>query len=167
LSPLAGSDEARFKRGRLIHTLFQFLPELPVDARRDRAMAWLALPAHDLSEKQQAEILQSVFAVLERPGFAHVFGPGARAEVPITGMLGASIVSGQIDRLVVTDDSVLILDYKTNRPAPTTPDAVSSTYKTQLRLYRDLLKKIWPDKDIRTALLWTDGPSLMDMTLDL
>lgn len=167
LSPLAGDDSARFKRGSLIHTLFQFLPDLAPDQRHSRAADWLARPAHQLSQAQQSEIMKAVFDVLDHSDFADLFGPRARAEVPITGMLGPAIVSGQIDRLLITDDSITVLDYKTNRPAPRTKDGVSPTYKAQLRLYRDLLKKIYPNKDIRAALLWTDGPALMDMTLDL
>jgi len=167
LSPLSGMNEARFKRGRLIHTLFQFLPELPANDRRVRASEWLARPVHKLTDTQQHEILDAVMRVLENPGFANLFGPQARAEVPVTGMMGNTVVSGQIDRLMVADDEIVILDYKTNRPAPATREGVSPVYKTQLRLYRDLLKKVYPNKDIRAVLLWTDGPRLMDMTLDL
>lgn len=165
LSPLFGDTTWRFRRGRIIHTLFQFLPELPQDTRRERAAEWLARPAHDLDATARAEILESVMAVLEDAAFAPLFGPDARAEVPLTGLLTPThIVSGQIDRLLVTPDEVLVLDYKTNRPAPRDVAGVPDAYKRQMRTYRDLLRKIWPERPVRCALLWTDGPRLMDLT---
>ena len=65
-------------------------------------------------------MLEQVCVLLDDPRFAQLFLPGSRAEVPIVGRLagGTLAVSGQVDRLAVTDDSVLIADYKTNRPAP-------------------------------------------------
>jgi len=165
ISPLFGDIGHRFKRGRIIHTMFQFLPELPADIRTERATAWLAQPAHDLSASEQAEILAAVMNVLNDPAFGPLFGPDARAEVPLTGLIeGGRIVSGQMDRLVVTATQIMVLDYKTNRPAPKTPDAVPEAYKAQLRTYRDLLRRIWPEKQVSCALLWTDGPRLMDIT---
>ena len=66
---------------------------------------------------------REVLAVLDDPRFAPLFAPGSRAEVPIVGRLARPgrtpiLVSGQVDRLVVTPTAVLIADYKTNRPAP-------------------------------------------------
>lgn len=165
LSPLFGDISYRFRRGRLIHTLFQFLPDLPVTQREERAKAWLSMPAHDLDNAAQMEILSSVMAVLADSAFAPLFGPDARAEVPLTGLLGPqSIVSGQIDRLLVTDKTVMVVDYKTNRPAPKDVADVPEAYRRQMRTYRDLLRAIWPEHEVRCALLWTDGPRLMDIT---
>ena len=64
--------------------------------------------------------------------FSDLFAPGSRAEVPIVGRLilgGETIrVSGQIDRLMVTQSAVLIADFKTNRPAPRRIEDVPPTY---------------------------------------
>lgn len=164
-SPLLGDTSWRFRRGRIIHTLFQFLPDLPREERSKRAKDWLAQPAHALDDAAQTEILESVFAVLNDPSFAPIFTGNARAEVPLTGLLGPhTIVSGQIDRLLVGDNEILAIDYKTNRPAPPTPEGVPQAYRDQMRTYRDVLGRIWPGRTVRCALLWTDGPDLMDIT---
>ena len=63
-------------------------------------------------------LVDSALAVLDHPDFAPVFAPGSRAEVEIAGRIGGATLSGRIDRLAVADDRVLIVDYKTNRPAP-------------------------------------------------
>jgi len=167
-SPLLGDLSYRYRRGRIIHTLFQFLPDLPVDQREIRALEWLKQAAHSLRVDEQNEIFESTFNVLNNPAFAKVFTADGRAEVPLTGLLprgdGHTIVSGQIDRLVVTESEVTVLDYKTNRPAPKKLEDVPEAYLAQLRTYRDLLALIWPEKPVKCALVWTDGPALMDVT---
>jgi ATP-dependent helicase/nuclease subunit A len=74
------------------------------------------------------------------------------------------MVSGQVDRLAVTRESVLIADYKTNRPAPQRLDDVPPAYVTQLALYRAVLLQLYPEKAIRAALVWTDVPDLMEIS---
>jgi ATP-dependent helicase/nuclease subunit A len=119
-----------------------------------------------LSEDQQAEIVQEIMAILNHPDFAPIFGPGSMAEVPITGLLDEStLISGQIDRLLITDNEILIVDYKTNRPPPDNVDDVPIQYKNQLQSYARTLEKIYPDRPIKTALLWTNVPALMDIEL--
>ena len=76
-------------------------------------------------------------------------------------------MSGQIDRLAITADAVLIADYKTNRDPPTSVDAVPPAYVGQLALYRALLGKIYPDRPIRAALVWTELPDLMELPADM
>ncbi len=99
--------------------------------------------------------------MLAAPEHAPLFGPRSRAEVPIVGLVGRFAVSGQIDRLAVTDEAVLVIDYKTNRPPPATAAEVPAAYRRQMAAYRALLAEVYPDRPIRCALLWTDGPHLM------
>ena len=101
--------------------------------------------------------------ILDDPGCAALFGPGSAAEVPVTGLVGTAAISGQIDRLAVTQAEVIIVDYKTNRPPPTRAQDVPALYLKQMAAYRGLLRRIYPDRPVRCALLWTDGPSLMDL----
>ncbi len=167
LSPLAGDATARFRRGRLIHRLLQTLPDLDEAAREDAARRFLASPAHALDAAAQGEIAGAVFAVLREPAFAEIFAPGARAEAAIVGRIDfagrPTLVSGQIDRLCVTQSDVLVVDYKTNRPAPARVEEVSPAYLAQMAAYRAVLGGIYPGRAIRCALLWTDGPRLMEL----
>ncbi len=161
-SPLhGGEDQYRFRRGNVTHTLLQFLPSLN-RAEWERAAAHY-VSGQDLSPAIQAEIVSETMAILNDPAFTAVFGPGSMAEVPITALIDKTLISGQIDRLLVTPDSILIVDYKTNRPAPTDVKDVPALYRTQLRAYRDTLAKIYPGRTIRCALLWTDGPRMMEI----
>jgi ATP-dependent helicase/nuclease subunit A len=163
-SPLATDGRDRFKRGLLVHRLLQSLPELPADKREAAARRFLALPSHGLAAEEQNEIRQETLGVLRHPDFAAIFGAGSQAEVPLVGLVEGRALSGQIDRLVVTDDRVLIIDFKTLRPPPATEEEVAPTYLHQLALYRAALARIYPRHRICCALLWTEGPRLMPIS---
>jgi ATP-dependent helicase/nuclease subunit A len=162
VSPLdAETAKTRFRRGILVHRLLQHLPALPPEDRDPAARAWLTGPAHGLDPATADALADEVLAVLEDPALAPVFGPGSRAEVPIVGVVGQAVVSGQVDRLHVADDRVTVVDFKTSRPAPTDPDKVSAAYYRQMALYRAVLTQVYPDRAIACALVWTAGPGLM------
>ncbi len=166
MSPLKSDDGARFKRGRIIHNLLQTLPDMAVDHREEALKSYLARDAHELSESQQLEIVEEIQAVLNDSEFAPLFGPGSRAEVPLIGEVAGQIMSAQLDRLLVTEDEILVVDFKTNRPPPTDPSNVADIYLRQMAAYRRALQNIYPGREIRCALLWTVGPHLMPLTTD-
>ena len=105
--------------------------------------------------------------MLADPAFGAVFAAGSRAEVEIAGRIaaggGTAEVAGRIDRLAVTDGQVLIVDYKTNRPAPERLEEAPADYVGQLALYRALLAKLYPKKAVAAAILWTERPALMEI----
>ena len=75
-------------------------------------------------------------------------------------------VTGQVDRLAVTGDAVLIGDYKTDRLVPSGLDEVPAAYLAQLALYRAVMSRHYPDKTVRAALIFTNAPVLMEMPVD-
>ena len=167
-SSAAGSPGERRKamaRGVLMHRLLQSLPDIPREARAAAARRHLARTADDFSVEEQESLFEQVRLVLEDARFSELFSPGSRAEIPIVGRLkgGTLAVSGQVDRLAVSGDAVLIADYKTNRPAPRQFEDVPPAYIRQLALYRAVLAQLYPDKLIRAALLWTQVPDLMEI----
>ena len=72
-------------------------------------------------------------------------------------------VSGQVDRLAVTESAVLIADYKSDRAVPRAADAISANYVGQLALYRAVLRLLYPNHEVRAALVWTLGPVLIEV----
>jgi ATP-dependent helicase/nuclease subunit A len=167
LSPLAGDGGLRFRRGRLIHRLLQSLPDLAVGDREAAARAWLNRPVHRLDPATAEEIVQEVLAVLAHPDLAPMFGVGSQAEVPVAGAIAGSVISGQVDRLLVTDREVTVLDYKSNRPPPSAAVEVPAIYLKQMAAYRSALRAVYPDRAVRCLLLWTDGPRPMPLPDDL
>ena len=169
-SPLGPDEGYRYHRGRIVHRLLQSLPDLAPESRPEAARRYLAQPLHELTAEQQEAILAETLAVLENPDFAPLFGPGSRAEVPLVGLVASAgegppqVVSGQLDRLLVTDEAVIAADYKTNRPPPAAEADVPSLYLRQMAGYRAVLQKIYPDRPVRCCLLWTDAPRLMQLS---
>ena len=168
-SPLArgegpGAGLGRFRRGDLIHRLLERLPDLPSPDRPDAARRMLARE-RDLTEDQRAEMIAAAFGVLDDARFAPVFGPGSRAEVALTGtapdLPGGVSISGRIDRLVVTPERVLVVDFKSNRPAPDHVEDADPAYVLQMATYAAVLRRLYPDRAVEAALVWTDGPKLM------
>jgi len=167
VSPLGTDAGVRFRRGRIVHSLLQTLPDMAPDARRGAAIRYVARPAHELTADEQTAIVNETLSVLSAPESAFLFGPGSRAEVPLVGRVGDSVVSAQLDRIVVQNGSVGIVDFKTNRPPPSRAEDVPAVYLRQMAVYRAALALVYPDKRIDCYLLWTDGPRLMPLPPDL
>jgi ATP-dependent helicase/nuclease subunit A len=151
------------ERGRLAHRLLQSLPDVPTERRAEIGARYLSVFAKGWVEDDRGKLLAEVIAVLDHSDFAEAFGKNSRAEVEIAGRLSDARVAGRIDRLAVTPDRVLIVDYKTNRPAPEKLADVPPAYITQLAIYRAILERLYPNRVVAAALLWTDGPSLMEI----
>ncbi|ABD05340.1 DNA helicase/exodeoxyribonuclease V, subunit A [Rhodopseudomonas palustris HaA2] len=167
-----GESEAQrqraLQRGTLVHRLLQSLPDLPADARASAAARYLARNAKDWNDEDRDALAARVLQVITATRFAVVFAPGSRAEVPIAGRLQRHgepvLVSGQIDRLVVTDAEVLIVDYKTNQVPPRSLAETPPAYLRQLALYRAVLARLYPQRPVRAALLWTEAPEIMEIS---
>jgi ATP-dependent helicase/nuclease subunit A len=157
----------RFRRGRLVHALLQHLPDHAPAQRAEAARAFLARPGHGLSDAEQAETLAEVLALLAEPEMQAALGPGSLAEAPIAGRVGDRLVNGQVDRLLVMPDRVLVLDYKTNRPPPATLAGVPPIYLRQMAAYRAVLRLAFPGRRVECALAWTYGARLMRLPDDL
>jgi ATP-dependent helicase/nuclease subunit A len=160
LSPLEGV--VRFRRGQVAHILLARLPELPPENQRGAALTYCEQNGFT------PELAEEVMAVLKHPDFAAAFGPDSQAEVAFQAALPAfgekAQITGRIDRLAVTPEEVLILDYKTNRPPPDREEDVDPVYLAQMALYRDGAARIFPGRRIVCGLVWTDGPRLMRLS---
>ncbi len=151
----------RFRRGRLVHALLQHLPDHAPSQRAAMAHRFLARPGHGLGSDEAAAVLAEVTALLANPLLADALGPASLAEAPLAGRVGGRLIAGQVDRLLVTADRVLVLDYKTNRPPPVTAEAVAPLYLRQMAAYRALLRAAFPGRAVECALVWTYGARVM------
>ncbi|MBO0661413.1 double-strand break repair helicase AddA [Jiella sp. MQZ9-1] len=153
------------RRGLAAHRMLEFLPDLAPEDRPRAARAILTALAHDLPVDEGEALMRQVLAVMAEPAFAPIFAPGSRAEVAVAGdvtLAGRQFtVNGMIDRLAVTADAVLIVDYKTNRLAPRDLSAVPDAYVVQLALYRALIQPLYLGKRVDAALIFTEAPRLI------
>jgi ATP-dependent helicase/nuclease subunit A len=152
------------ERGRLIHALFERLPAVATDQRAQAAERWLAGAGGVESPAERAEIAATVLAVLDDGRFGDLFGPDSLAEAPIAAVVADGVVvSGTVDRLLVTDSSVRVIDFKTGRYAPATPTDIPTYHLRQMAAYGAALAAIFPDRAIDMALLYTAGPVLFEL----
>ena len=165
LPPFGKQHLKRFQRGRLIHALLEILPEVAEADREARAWQFLASCLDPDEQPLADDVMQVTFRVLNAPELTSVFGPGGRAEAAIVGtgphLPDGLIINGRVDRLRVTPDEVLVVDYKTDRPPPKRLEDVAMPYLAQMGAYFDVLSSTYPDKSVKCALLWTDGPHFM------
>ena len=156
---------AALLRGTVMHRLLQSLPDIKPERRAETAKQFMTRAGPALPEDERNKLIAQALALLEQPRFAALFGVNSRAEVPIVGRVERDgrtyFVSGQVDRLAITDNEILIADYKTNRPAPR---IVPASYRRQLALYREVLRKLYPGRAVRTALIWTEVPEFAELS---
>ena len=141
------------ERGTALHMLLETLSTVEPPARE--AMA-LSLVADDTA------LVAPALAVLDNPDFAWMFGPDSMAEVPVQGPVTAlkgRAILGTIDRLIVTDDAVHVVDFKSGRPAVNVP----MPYRRQLALYRAALSDIFPGRAITAHLVWIDANEAVEI----
>ena len=178
LAPAVLADGNRFLRGTLTHALLEHLPSFERSSWPAVAEAFIARRAATLASKARAGIIAETLAILTDPKFAPYFGPSSRAEVPIVAEIpspngkGPPLrIIGQIDRIAIIEGKggtqALIIDYKTNRPPPHDPAKVARSYLLQLAAYRLAVRASFAAKTVRAAILWTDGPRIMEMPSSL
>jgi len=159
-SPLERGRLSPADRGTLIHQLLEWAPALPPETRADRIAAWLAQPGLGIAPPLQAEVSAAVLRVLTHEDYAPLFGPGSRAEVALSGLVGGQVVSARIDRLLVTKTSVTIIDYKTHRHVPQSANGIAADILDQMRLYSAVIRDIYPGRAVKTGVLFTEKPQL-------
>ena len=143
--------ELALKRGSFIHEMLQYLPNIPKEKRKE---------VLEKLKPEDIDLPENLLTIFEKPELKELFGPNSIAEVPVIGKLDEQAVSGQIDRLIVKDKEVIIVDFKTNRFIPKT---IPINYQKQLEAYKGLLKNIFPDRIIKSYLLWTENMTLVEV----
>ena len=163
-SPLAAGPGGlgRFRRGELIHRLLQLLPDLP-PADRPAAAARMLERERDLHDEQRREMARAALGVLEDPRFAEVFAPGSKAEAAVAGaapdLPEGLAISGRVDRMLVTAERVLVIDFKTNRPSPDRIEAADPAYLAQMAIYAAVLRAVFPGGGWKRRWCGPTGPS--------
>ncbi|PTM96022.1 double-strand break repair helicase AddA [Mycoplana dimorpha] len=160
-----GSGSARsLERGRILHRFLQVLPSMPAAERRSAGQRYLERATRHWSGRERDALVAAALSIMVDPSLAAIFSPAARAEVSIMGTLRLGrtdyAVSGRIDRMVVTDDSVEIVDFKTNRQPPAVPADIPSEHVAQLAIYRTILAPLYLGRSIRCGLVYTEAPSV-------
>ncbi|MGB7372803.1 double-strand break repair helicase AddA [Pontixanthobacter sp.] len=163
----ADTAENAARRGVLIHSLLERLPDIAPAQRRPRAKAWLAQQEPGWTDAQREEAISAAITVLEDPAFIEIFGPNSLAEIPLAATIGGQVVAGIADRLLVTQDTVTVVDYKTARKPPAQLAQIPATTIRQMAAYAAALGAIYPGRAINAAVLYTQSPVLIALPAEL
>jgi ATP-dependent helicase/nuclease subunit A len=148
--------------GSAVHGALEAIADAPSElwGPRAREVARTHAGAGEISA-----IVEEVLRVRENPAFAALFGPGSFGEVGLRGRVSWQgrrfRFPGRLDRVVVQDDGVLVVEFKTDRFVPAEPSGIRPGYLRQLALYRRALEGLFPGKPVSCGILWTASPRLM------
>ena len=157
-----GLDEEQAKaRGSRLHLLLEHLPTVPKENRIKIAQNLLQ-DAEDMDE-----LMAEATAVIESPSMTTIFASDTLAEVAVTADLNGERLHGVIDRLIVTPDTVIAVDFKSNATVPELPAQCPEGVLRQMGAYAHALAQIYPDRQVETAIIWTRTATLMPLPHDL
>ncbi len=158
-------DEEGCLRGLLIHAMLENMTQ-DKEPSPSRLAQQFGLEEH---ATQFQSCLAETRHLLQQPQLQLLFDKqnydAAYNEVPISYELGNCMVYGIIDRLVITDEQVLLIDYKTHRLEAEHFHKLVEAYKPQLNLYVEGIKKVWPKYAIKPYLLFTHSATLLPVAL--
>ena len=162
--PPSPAMRAAALRGTWIHQLLERLPALEAGIRAAAADRWLQRSAGIEDPSVRAEIVGQVCDILSSPAFAPLFGAGSLGEAPLAATLpDGRVIAGTVDRLLVEEDCVSVIDYKTGK-VPSSETGIPSGHRAQMAAYVEALKVIFPGRNVKASLLYTGGPKLIEVT---
>ncbi len=160
----AGQDEeAAKRRGSQLHLLLEHLPAAAQDQWPQLCARLLA----DMQDVERQDLLTEATSVLTAEYLKPVFGSDALTEVSVSADLNGTRMHGVIDRLIITDTEVHVIDFKSNATVPTGPESCPEGLLRQMAAYAHALSQIYPNHSIRTAILWTRTAHLMWLPHDM
>ncbi|MDJ0995213.1 MAG: double-strand break repair helicase AddA [Dinoroseobacter sp.] len=169
---IAGAEDAleresAMDRGTKLHLLLEHLPNTDETQWKTRAETLLYPLVEDDAERDA--MVDEAIAVLSAPDLRPLFEPTALAEVDVTASLpelGRTMI-GTIDRLIVSPDEVIAVDFKSNAAVPARPEDTPVGILRQMGAYQVALESIYPDRKVGVAIIWTSTIERMDLPADL
>jgi len=79
----------------------------------------------------------------------------------MAGLVGETVITSRIDRMIVEPGRVRIIDFKTGRSVPEDAHGVITPYLRQMAHYVAALETIFPDSVVEASLLYTHAPRLI------
>lgn len=158
------------RRGRQLHLLFEYLPGREKPDWSNLANQLLGFGEDAATPDEISNLLAEAGSVMNNSELTFLFEPGALTEVNVSAdvaELGGKRVSGTIDRLIVSSDHVLIVDYKSNQQVPASPGDTPDGLLRQMGAYLSIVENIYPDRSVEVAILWTQTADLMILPHDI
>ncbi|WP_341817885.1 UvrD-helicase domain-containing protein [Wolbachia endosymbiont (group A) of Andrena fulva] len=133
-----------YARGLIIHSILQYMPKIEKERRKN----WVRKYLDNISEDKD-EIYSKILAFNEKYGY--LFDLEGKSEITLSGTIDGKSVLVRLDRLCITQDKAIIIDYKSHRNV-----SVSSLneIKKQMLTYKTLVQEIYPNKQVECVVIW-------------
>ncbi|MGA0302350.1 MAG: PD-(D/E)XK nuclease family protein, partial [Paracoccaceae bacterium] len=152
--------------GSYVHLLLENLPVHPTEnwpQIANNLRVKLEQPIDENIALHAYEIAKQVLGALD---LNWIFQKDAFAEVAFVTILpeySERSFHGIIDRLVVLNETIFIVDFKTNRATPQTADQIPVGILNQMVIYEHAIKQLYPNYTVKTGILWTSKSKFMEI----
>ena len=158
--------EILIRRGSMVHRLLEVLPDHSGSGWEGHADRLLKNEFSVTSEEVSLAFAEAR-RVLEAKELAFLFERDVLSEVDIwaTGPdLPPEGIAGTVDRLVVSPERILAVDFKVNAVIPSVAEETPAGLLRQMGAYLAALESVYPGRQVDVAILWTRKPLLMDLS---
>ena len=148
-------------RGIIIHSILEAITEDASLTAKECQQKY----AHDIHQSLWDELWSESVQLVNDQSLAFIFNNDCKNynEISVSFLQNNITVYGIIDRLIVSDKSIAIVDYKTHQTV--TQDNIAehaSRYRLQLQYYQQAVKKIWPQHSSQCYLVFTHNKLLYE-----
>ena len=142
------SDNESMNRGTIIHKLLHELPLIKKDQ-------WNEYIKNSYNEADDT-FIQQITKTLNDYKYIF-FGNNIYSELAMIGQINGKIKSIVVDKMIISDKQIQIIDFKTDELIP---DNIPGSYIKQLTSYKQLVSKRYQKKIISCGILWTSNQKL-------
>jgi len=153
----SNNDNESTIRGTMIHRVLELIEQYSIEEIKIQILEEFSSKA---TEPVMSHCIKEAQAVFTHEAFAQFFNSelynNAINEMPVLVNFTGNMKPGIIDRVVITDTEVFIIDYKSHSDIDLTKlPNIADEYQQQMSFYAEIAKKLWPKKRIRLIILFT------------
>ncbi|WP_353287057.1 UvrD-helicase domain-containing protein [Wolbachia endosymbiont (group A) of Anthophora plumipes] len=140
-----------YTRGLIIHSILQYMPKIEKERRKN----WVRKYLDNINTSEDKdEIYSKILAFNEKYGY--LFDLEGKSEITLSGIIDGEPVLVRLDRLCITQDKAIIIDYKSHRNVSV---SLLNEIKKQMLTYKTLVQEIYPNKQV-DVVIWVEDLTL-------
>ncbi|OAM01746.1 UvrD-helicase domain-containing protein [Wolbachia endosymbiont of Dactylopius coccus] len=141
-----------YTRGLIIHSILQYMPKIEKERRKN----WVRKYLNNINTSEDKdEIYSKILAFNEKYGY--LFDLEGKSEITLSGTIDGKSVLVRLDRLCITQDKAIIIDYKSHRNVSV---SLLNEIKKQMLIYKTLVQEIYPNKQVECVVIWVEDLTL-------
>lgn len=116
-----------------------------------------------MDDNLQRRIKNSLKKLTSNTQFKELLEHEIKTEVSFGYKSKSEIKIGRVDLLVICENQIIIVDYKSGNNNLSNTDLVPDSYLEQLKFYKSTFTEIYPDKNINCKILWLENGFMQDI----